>query len=107
LRYQSGTNPVRRTTIGRRRTVNEALVSLGALALVLTALVAFDKNVHDQFMLRFGNGGAASEAARASGQLRDIGWVLATAVRHQSIEHAPVTIFVVAAVVLTLFMLRT
>jgi hypothetical protein len=93
--------------IGTRRTVNEALVSIGALLLLLATLVAVDKDVHDQFMLRFGNGGAAYEAARAGGQIREMGWVLATAVRHQSVEHAPVTIFVVAAVVLTLFMLRT
>lgn len=82
-------------------------MSLGALSLVLTALVAVDKNVRDQFVMRFGNGGAAYEAGRAGGQIREIGWVLADAIRHQSVEHAPVTVFVVAAVVLTLFMLRT
>jgi hypothetical protein len=98
---------VRRTSAGTRRTVNEALVSIGALVLLLSTLIAIDPRVREQFAMRFGNGGAAYEIGHAGNQLSDIASVIAQAVRHQTIEHSPFTIFVVVAVVLTLFMFRT
>ncbi len=82
-------------------------MSIGALVLLLSTLVAVDPRVREQFAMRFGNGGAASEFNHASNQLSDITWAVVQAVRHQTIEHSPFTIFVVVAVVLTLFMFRT
>lgn len=98
---------MRRTSTATRRTVNEAIVSIGALVLLLSTLIAVDPRVREQFQMRFGNGGAANEMSRAGSQLSEIARVVGHAVRTQSVEHAPFTIFVVVAVVLTLFMFRT
>ena len=83
----------------------DALVTAGALLLVLFALMFVDGRVREQV----GNAvsGASPHAiADAGGQVRLVAAAVATAARDQSIEHAPMVMFVVAAGVLVLFMLR-
>jgi hypothetical protein len=89
-----------------RRTFNDALISVGALAALLLTLVAADDRVREQLSARF-SGGPSQQIANASSQVSDLMTVVATAARHQSLEHAPLMLFVVAATVLVLFMLRT
>ena len=89
-----------------RRAFGDALVSAGALAILLLALTAVDDRVREQISLRF-SARPAVELANAGERVRDLTSVLVEAVRDQSIEHAPLLIFVLAATVLVMFMLRT
>lgn len=88
-----------------RRGFSEALLSAATLAVLLLVLVAADDRVRDQFTLRMSR--PSVEVADASHRVRDLTTVIVGAVRDQSIEHAPMVIFALAAGVLTLFMLRT
>jgi hypothetical protein len=90
----------------KRRFVNDAVVSLGALTLLIVMLVAIDDRVREQITTRF-HAGPTAQISDLGSRLQDVAAIVAVAARHQSIEHAPLVIFVVAATVLTLFMLRT
>jgi hypothetical protein len=63
-------------------------------------------DVRASFMRLF-SGSATSDMRDVGWRLQDAAWAVYQAVRDQSIEHAPLTIFVVIAGVLLLFMLRT
>jgi hypothetical protein len=89
-----------------RRRFGETLVSIGAVAVLLLALVMFDNRVREQLSLRFSSRPSVQLAA-AGTQVSDLTSVIFDAARDQSIEHAPLMIFVLVAAVLVLFMLRT
>jgi hypothetical protein len=90
-----------------RRPIGDALISIGALAILLAVLVSVDERVRQQVSLRLTGGSAQAELRGAGVQVQDVAAVIIDAARHQSIEHAPMMLFVVAASVLFLFMLRT
>ena len=89
-----------------RRVVGEALMSAGTVAVLLIALVAFDDRVRERisqaFMAR-----PSLELASAGHQVRNLTSVIVDAARDQSLQHAPLLIFALAAGVLVVFMLRT
>jgi hypothetical protein len=89
-----------------RRMFRNAGVSAGALLVVVATLVVVDARVRDR--VAAGVSGAASPRAiaDAGGQASYVAGVLLSAARDQSIDHAPMVIFVVAATVLVVFMLR-
>lgn len=89
-----------------RRGFGETMISIGGLVLVLLALVMFDDRVREQVSLRL-SASPTAQLTSASVQARDLAGVIFDAARDQSIEHAPLMIFVLAATVLVLFMLRT
>ena len=91
-----------------RRVLNDAMLSAGALLALLTLIVAVDSRVREQILLRI-NGGhaAAADVAAAETQLRDLAAVIADVVNDAVRLHSTLTIFVVVATVLTVFMLRT
>jgi hypothetical protein len=91
----------------RRRAFGDALISMGALGAVLLALVAVDERVREQLTLRFGNSSASSELEHVGRGARELVAVVIQAAKDQSLDHAPLMIFVLAASVLVLFMLRT
>ena len=71
--------------------------------LLVFALVAIDPRVRD-YVGTFIGGATPAAAGRG---LQDVFSVIVMAVRDQSIDHAPMMIFVVAATVLFLGMVRT
>src|SRR5260370_22950907 len=75
-----------------------APVSLSALTALLLALVAIDDRVREQIVLRV-SAGPTAQLADLGSRVRDVAGILAVAARNQSIEHAPLMIFVVAATV--------
>ena len=81
----------------------EAIGSLICAIGVLGALVAFDDRVRERLSLEMSREGLATWGERASG----VATVILAVARDQSIEHAPLLVFSVVAVVLVLFMLRT
>ena len=53
------------------------------------------------------DGGSRLQTAPLSARLSDLASVLWSALRHQSIENAPMAVFATVGVLLTLFMLRS
>jgi hypothetical protein len=84
----------------------DVLISAGVLGLVLVALAAMDERVRVRFgtLLR---GASGSDAGGLAEQVQSVGGTLFVALWDQSVANAPLTIFVVVAALLTVFMLRT
>jgi hypothetical protein len=89
-----------------RRQLREGLLSVGAVVILLLLLTAMDDRVREQVSLRVA-AHPSVELVSAGRQARDLTTVISEAVRYQTIGHAPLLIFTVAAGVLMLFMLRT
>ena len=89
-----------------RRAVGDALMSAGVLAVLLIALVSTDVRLREQVTLAI-DSMPESGLSGVQGQLQEIGSVIVSAVRYHSIEHASLMIFVVAATVLVVCMVRT
>ena len=90
-----------------RRAVNDTLISVTALVALVVILASFDDRLRAQISLRIAPGQASAQVADAGATVRSLAAVVMDAVRDQSIDHAPLVIFVLAASVLMLFMLRT
>ena len=84
-----------------KRGFQQALISAAVLAIVVAALISVDDQVRLRFTELF-SGGVSPWAARVS----DLGGALMGALRHQSIENAPLLIFAAAGAVLFVFMVR-
>jgi hypothetical protein len=91
----------------RKVAIDDALLSGGGILVLLLALVTLDSRVRDHVSGLFGASRSGGELTNAADQLRELGAVIFQAVHDQSIEHAPLVIFTLAAAVLVLFMLRT
>jgi hypothetical protein len=89
-----------------RRGFREALMSGGTVVVLLLVLIGFDDRVREQVSMRV-HAGPSVELASAGRQLGDLTTVITHAAREQSLGHAPLLIFTLAAAVLVLFMLRT
>ena len=84
----------------------ELLLSIGTVVLVLLVLIAADDRVRDQVVMRAVSHPSVGIAA-AGQQASNLTGVIAEAAREQSLAHAPLLIFSLAAVILVLVMLRT
>jgi hypothetical protein len=89
-----------------RRAFGEALMSAGTVLVVLLVLVGIDDRVRGELSQRFMSN-PTQEIVSAGQHARNLTTVIAVAAREQSLAHAPLLIFALAAAVLTLFMLRT
>jgi hypothetical protein len=86
--------------LGLRQTVLSSMVFCG----VLLALVSVDARVRERMSeLVYGGEGISPWGDRVG----DLGEALMTAIRHQSIENAPLLVFATVGAVLFLFMVRT
>jgi len=90
-----------------QRVLGDALISTGALAVLLLVLMSVDPRVRERVADAVYATHNISEVTGAVAQVRDVSKVLLTAARDHSIEHAPMMVFAAAATVLVLFMLRT
>lgn len=93
----------------RRPSVFGGIAAAGGVMALVAGLAMIDGRVRDQvgLVLRGRPAGASDELATIGERLQDLLLVAVQAVRNQSIEHAPLVIFTLAALVLVLFMLRT
>jgi len=80
--------------------------SIGGFLVVLTALVAVDDRVAHNVRALF-HKGPGGEVAAIGDRLAVLGQVILQAARDQSIDHAPMLMFTVVAIVLVFFMVRT
>lgn len=90
-----------------RRPFSSGLAAAGGLCALVIGLAAIDDRVRDQVARAFISGGPTEEIASVGSRLQEMAMIAAQAVRDQSIEHAPMVIFALAAMVLVLFMTRT
>jgi hypothetical protein len=81
-------------------------MSAGTVVILLLVLIAFDDGVRD-FVSRRVVAHPSTELVSLSHQVRDFTTVIIQAANTQSLGHAPLLFFTLAAAVLTLFMVRT
>ena len=89
-----------------RRAFGEALMSAATVMVLLLVLVTFDDRVRNELSMRFMDH-PTEQIALAGHEARTITSVIVEAAQRQSLDHAPLLIFSLAATVLVLFMLRT
>jgi hypothetical protein len=81
----------------------QALISAAVFCAVVVGLASVDPRVKEQMQnFLFGGNGLSSWDNRAS----DVGHALVSTLRYQGIENSPMTFFVVAGVVLFVFMAK-
>jgi hypothetical protein len=81
----------------------QVLVSAAVFSAVIAGLASVDPRVNEQMQnFLFGGNGLSSWDNRAT----DLGHALVAALRYQSIENSPMMFFVVAGVVLFVFMAK-
>jgi hypothetical protein len=90
-----------------RRFATGALSAVGGISAVLIGLAAVDERARAEIARVLSGRPPSGEIVAAGGQARELAAVALQAMRDQSIEHAPLVIFALAAMVLVLFMLRT
>jgi hypothetical protein len=90
-----------------RRPVLDGLLTIGPPLLLLSCLVAIDDRVREQLTLRVAPSHAVSALVAAGTTVRSLASVVMEAGRDQSLAHAPMLIFAMAAAALTIFMVRT
>ena len=83
--------------------MRQGALSAAIFGAIMFALVSVDARVRDQVSELIGS---TTSVAPLSSRVADLGDALWTAARHQSIENAPMVVFVFAATVLVLGMLR-
>ena len=90
-----------------RRVISDGLISFGAVVLLVVALVSIDDRVRDKVTEFLQAPPNSAQITGAGVQVAQVSNAVFKAVRDQSVEHAPMVVFGVAAMVLVLFMLRT
>jgi hypothetical protein len=92
----------------RPSTLSSMATALAGIGAVLVGLAVMDERVRVELSRIITDGPASSnELTTMSARLEDFMVVGMQAVRDQSIEHAPLVIFALAALVLVLFMIRS
>ena len=89
-----------------RRSYGDLLLSGGVLLFVLSVLVAFDERVREQASATF-RGVSSSSPSNLGALMGEMADVTLGALWSQSLDHAPLLVFIVAASVLVLAMART
>ncbi len=88
--------------------MNDLLLSTCAIAVLVGALFALDGRMREQVNLRMtGTQQVSTDFAVASSQTRHVTALVVAIAKEQVDQHRPMTIFLVVAAVLTVFMLRT
>jgi hypothetical protein len=82
-------------------------MTAAGIGAVLVGLAVIDERVRDQFAALITGKGPTGEIGTLSAHVQALAFSIVGSLREQSIEHAPLAIFALAALVLVLFMLRT
>jgi hypothetical protein len=88
-----------------QRVFKDALISGAALIILLIGLTAIDHRVRARVEAAV-QGDLSSDVRTATSMASEVAGVVVLAARDQSIDHAPMVVFVFAATVLVLGMLR-
>ena len=87
------------------RGIKQGFVSTAIFAVVLGALVSVDDRVRERFSALISGGGQG--LTPWGDRVGDLGDALVSALRHQSIENAPLLVFTAVGVVLVVFMVKS
>lgn len=87
------------------RSIGETVLSVGALGALLTTIVLMNDRVREQMSLRFSGRTVTDELHSAGVHAHEIADVVMMAARDHGLEHGPVVLFAIAAVVLVVLML--
>ena len=90
-----------------RRQWQGGVTAVCGVAGLIAGLAIMDARVRDQLMAIAGGRAPTGEIVGATARLEALVMTAVQAARDQSIEHAPLTIFALAAALLLVFMLRT
>ena len=90
-----------------RRAIGDAMLTAGSALVLILALVLFDDRVREQIGTVVDARNPGATLTTLDHRAAEIVTIVAVAARDQSLEHAPLVIFALAATVLVLFMLRT
>ena len=90
-----------------RRVIGDAMMTAGGALTLVLALVLLDDRVRDQLSAIVDPRHPGEALAGVGHRVNQIAAIVAVAARNQSIDHAPLVIFALAATVLVIFMLRT
>jgi hypothetical protein len=90
-------------TASWRRTIKDALLSIGALLIVLVVVTAADERVRQEFRSNLSSERASEGIADTTTQAH----VVVHIIKDQSERHGPLLVMVVAGTMLALFMFRT
>lgn len=91
----------------RRPSIFGGLTAAGGVCALVAGLAVIDDRVREHVGRVATSNAAAVELATVGERAQAFLLIVIQAVRDQSIEHAPLVIFALAALVLVLFMLRT
>jgi hypothetical protein len=91
----------------RRRSVFGGFTALAGVCALVASLAIMDVRVRDEISRVVSGHAPSGEIITLGEQAQDMARVLTQAVRDHTMEHAPLVIFAVAALVLVLFMTRT
>jgi hypothetical protein len=83
------------------------VASLASLGVILAGMTIMNDRVRDQVHALVAGRGPSPEVSSSAHQVESAAWLAMDLLRDQSIAHAPLTIFALAATVLLLVMLRT
>ena len=89
-----------------RRALYDVLMPAGAVTLLIALLIAFDGRVREQVMTRIGPTQSSAAVVDAGSRVRDVTSIILDLIRYETQLHATLVIFVLAATVLTVLMLR-
>jgi hypothetical protein len=81
------------------------MISVGALGALLTTIVLMNDRVREQMSMRFSGRTVSDELHTVSVHARAIAGIVMMAARDHGLEHGPVVLFAIAAVVLVVLML--
>jgi hypothetical protein len=84
--------------------LRDGAVSAAVFGGVMFALVSIDPRVRDHVSDLVGGTTSVAPIGSRLGELGDVLW---SAARHQSIDNAPLAVFATVGIVLTIFMLRS
>lgn len=90
-----------------RRTLGDLLLSACAMAIIMATLVAFDGRVRDEVSYRLHGGPPSADVVVAKARARSFVALVASVARDKSQHHASLMMFLGAATMLTVVMVRT
>ena len=89
-----------------RRVFGDALISAAALVVLLIGLMVIDDTVRERLLSVVQNADVSSSVGSIVSTAGNLSGAVLMAARDQSLDHAPLAVFVVAATALVLAMLR-
>lgn len=89
-----------------RRAIGDALMSMAAVVILVTVLIALDPRVRDSARDLVRSGVQSADVSRINAEAHGMAGVLMTSAHEQGLDHASLLVFVVVATGLVVAMLR-